>query len=153
MTKSQERGRAFAAYLACLTFFPFADKAIAKTVTSPYLSTPVFEVIEHFRQQGYPFAYSTNLVPDDLLVMFEPVSTIPLDIVREILSSHSLVLKQSDGIYLVIREARGPPEAESGTGILIFAANLPGAVRVKALTASMNCSADMRRISGPLNTY
>jgi outer membrane receptor protein involved in Fe transport len=99
---------------------PVAGLVHAESTGSPYLDKPVFEVIEHFRKQGYPFAYSTNLVPDQLLVKAEPLSADPLNIVREILRPHGLAIKQSDGIYLIIREARGPPPADSGTVLIII---------------------------------
>jgi outer membrane receptor protein involved in Fe transport len=107
---------------ACLAFsvcVPAFGQIRADQIGSPYLDTPVFEVLEHFRKQGYPFAYSTNLVPDTLTVRLEPVSSDPIGIVREILRPHGLVLKQSDGIYLVIREARGPPGEETGSVLII----------------------------------
>ncbi len=84
-----------------------------------YLGRPIFEVLEQFREQGYPFAYSTSLVPDTLLVLSEPVSHSPLEIATEILEPHGLELKHANGIYLVIRGARDPPSGDSGS-LLIF---------------------------------
>ncbi len=69
MATSPERVHPIAAFLAFVILFPAAGNAAAETAISPYLSLPVFEVIEHFRKQGYPFAYGTNLVPDSLVVV------------------------------------------------------------------------------------
>ena len=101
-------------------FTPWDSTAQVITPTTSYLDKPVYEVLEQFRKQGYPFAYSSNLVPDALLVLAEPVSTTPVDIIREILSPHGLELRQSDGIYLVIRSARGPPGDNSGSLLVII---------------------------------
>ena len=119
MATSPERYHCVAVCLALIVFFPAIGQVRADNESS-YLNTPVFEVLEHFRKQGYPFAYSTNLVPDSLLVMFEPVSRDPLDIVREILGPHGLAIKQTDGIYLVIRGARGPPSGNTGVVLVII---------------------------------
>ena len=119
MATSPERYHRVAVCLALIVFFPAIGQVRADNESS-YLNTPVFEVLEHFRKQGYPFAYSTNLVPDSLLVMFEPVSRDPLDIVREILGAHGLAIKQTDGIYLVIRGARGPPSGNTGVVLVII---------------------------------
>ena len=103
----------------CASLNPAPAVARDSTVARPFLGRPVFEVIEAFRDQGYPFAYSTNLVPDTLMVRVEPVSKDPLGIVGEILRSHGLTLKQADGIYLVIRGARGPPAMNTGSLLVI----------------------------------
>ncbi len=99
---------------------PFASVAQAIVTETHYLDKPVFEVLEQFRKQGYPFAYSTNLVPETLMVLREPIADSPLEIAREILKPHGLVLKQTDGIYLVIRGARDPPPMNSGSLLIII---------------------------------
>ncbi len=112
--------RRFAACLVlCACLHPNPAIARESSPAGPFLGRPVFEVIEAFRDQGYPFAYSTNLVPDTLLVKAEPVSKDPIGIIREILGSHGLALKQADGIYLVIRGARGPPPENTGSLLVI----------------------------------
>jgi outer membrane receptor protein involved in Fe transport len=69
-----------------------------------YESRTVVSVIEDFRSQGWPFAYSTNLVSDDLLVMTEPEGSEALDIVREILVPHGLTLRSEEGLWLIVRD-------------------------------------------------
>ncbi len=103
--------------MACM---PSPTSAQPMPTGSKYLGRPVFEVLEQFREQGYPFAYSTNLVPDSLLVLTEPVSKTPLEIVSEILEPHGLVFKHANGIYLVIRSARDPPANNSGSLLVII---------------------------------
>jgi outer membrane receptor protein involved in Fe transport len=116
----RERLSPVALILALFTLIPASAMAQAVTAGKPYLDKPVFEVLEHFRNQGYPFAYSTNLVPESLTVLSEPVSGDPLGIVEEILKPHGLTLKLADGIYLVTRSARGPPPADSGSVLVII---------------------------------
>lgn len=62
-------------------------------------------VIDEFRDAGYPFVYSTNLVGNDLLVVDEPGSGTPVEVVREILEPHGLALRQESGVYVVVRTA------------------------------------------------
>jgi outer membrane receptor protein involved in Fe transport len=73
-----------------------------------YVGRPVYEIIDEFRQAGYPFAYSNALVSDELLVTVEPDSGEPAEIVRQILAPHRLTVRYEAGVYLVIRVA--PPE-------------------------------------------
>jgi hypothetical protein len=73
-----------------------------------YVGRPVYEIIDEFRQAGYPFAYSNALVSDELLVIVEPDSGEPAEIVRQILAPHRLTVRYEAGVYLVIRVA--PPE-------------------------------------------
>lgn len=87
--------------------------------TETWLGQPVFEVIESVRRQGYPIAYSSQLVPPSLLVLSEPLSTEPIELVAEILMPHGLMLKQADGIFLVVRDKRGPPATNTGSLLLI----------------------------------
>jgi len=108
-----------AAFLAILYVQQVPGQEPDRGVHGPYLDTPVFRVIEQFRNQGYPFAYSTNLVPGSLRVLAEPVSKDPVGIVREILQAHGLALKHSDGIYLVVRGARGPPPGDTASILVI----------------------------------
>ena len=58
----------------------------------------VVSVIEDFRSQGWSFAYSTNLISDDLLVIAEPEDSEPLEIVRQILVPHGLTLRSEEGL-------------------------------------------------------
>ena len=81
-----------------------AAGSAAKGDTVPYAGRPIAEVIDEFRAQGYPFAYSSNLIPDDLIVETEPAGGNTIDIVRQILASHGLKLHEDAGVFLVVRE-------------------------------------------------
>ena len=68
-----------------------------------FVGRTVAAVIDEFRNQGQPFAYSTSLVRDDLLVTDEPSPGTPLEIARQILEPHGLAVKLEAGLYLVVR--------------------------------------------------
>ena len=68
-----------------------------------YQGRTIVSVIEEFRSQGWSFAYSTNLVKDDLLVLAEPQAGDELDIVREILEPHGLTIRSEEGLWLIVR--------------------------------------------------
>ena len=68
-----------------------------------YSGRLVAEVIDEFRSEGHPFAYSTNLVTADLRVTVEPESGDPVEIVRQILKPHNLTLHTEAGVPLVVR--------------------------------------------------
>lgn len=82
-----------------------------------YLGRPIAAVIDEFRAAGYPFAYSTGLVPPELAVSVEPLSTEPTEIVREILAPHNLEVLEERGFLLVVRAESATP---SGGGILLI---------------------------------
>lgn len=63
----------------------------------------IVSVIEEFRSQGWSFAYSTNLVTDDLLVLSEPDAGDELEIVREVLEPHGLTIRSEEGLWLIVR--------------------------------------------------
>jgi outer membrane receptor protein involved in Fe transport len=77
--------------------------AVAQTGTADYKGRTVVSVIDEFRSQQWPFAYSTNLVSDSLLVTVEPQATNPPEIVSEILAPHGLAVREEEGFYLVVR--------------------------------------------------
>ena len=68
-----------------------------------YEGRSVAEVIDDFRDAGYPFAYSTNLVSDDLMVVSEPDAQEPVAIVEQILKPHRLMIRDQAGVLLVVR--------------------------------------------------
>jgi outer membrane receptor protein involved in Fe transport len=70
---------------------------------APYLGRAVSEVIDEFRDRGEPFAYSTSLVSENLLVTAEPLPGSPLEVVRQILLPHGLSVKLEAGLYLIVR--------------------------------------------------
>lgn len=77
----------------------FADDGQAM----PYVGRTVANVIDGFRDQGHPFAYSTNLVNDELRVLTEPTPGTPVEIVRQILRPHGLEVRDESGVYLVVK--------------------------------------------------
>jgi hypothetical protein len=94
--------------------------------TAAYAGRLIASVIDEFRAAGVELAYSTNVVTDDLYVAFEPEPGKPLDILRQILKPHGLIVREDAGIYLVLRdearpasgsdstaEERGPPDIEN----------------------------------------
>jgi outer membrane receptor protein involved in Fe transport len=78
--------------------------AAAQTQATGYEGRTIVSVIDEFRSQGWSFAYSTNLVSDDLLVIEEPARSEALDIVREILVPHGLTLRSEEGLWLIVRD-------------------------------------------------
>ena len=78
--------------------------AAAQTQREGYEGRTVVSVIEELRSQDWPFAYSTNLVTDDLLVIAEPQSSETLESVREILVPHGLTLRSEEGLWLIVRD-------------------------------------------------
>ena len=60
-------------------------------------------MIEEFRSHGWSFAYSTNLVGDDLVVLDEPQGGDALDVVRQILEPHGLTIRSEEGLWLIVR--------------------------------------------------
>ncbi|MDH3304377.1 MAG: TonB-dependent receptor [Gammaproteobacteria bacterium] len=77
----------------------FADDSRAV----PYVGRTVANVIDGFRDQGHPFAYSTNLVSDELRVVAEPAPGTPVEIVRQILRPYGLDVQADGGVYLVVK--------------------------------------------------
>ena len=84
---------------------------VAEAGDVQYAGRPIAEIIDEFRDAGYPFAYSTNLVPADLIVSDEPEATEPADIVREILRPHGMTIRSEAGVHLVVRyDSAGLPK-------------------------------------------
>jgi len=83
-----------------------------------YSGRAVVEVIDEFRDAGEPFAYSTNLVGSELVVVEEPEAGEPIEIVRQILRPHGLTVEERAGVYLVMRfDAEG---LEVGSILLVI---------------------------------
>ncbi len=69
----------------------------------PYTGRTVANVIDGFREQGHPFAYSTHLVTAELRVMSEPEPGTPVEIVRQILEPYGLTVQSESNVHLVVR--------------------------------------------------
>lgn len=94
--------------------------------TAPYAGRPVAEVIDELREAGHPFAYSTNLVADDLIVTAEPEATDPVGLVREILRPHGLTIRTESGVHLVVRyDSAGLPSGNVLLVVTIKGGDLP----------------------------
>ena len=89
-------------------------------------------VIEELRAAGAPLVYGSNLLSPALRVLEEPTSTQPLELAREILGPHGLGVRESDGVWLVVRD--GPaPEAPPAIGrIAVTVARASGAAVERA---------------------
>ena len=68
-----------------------------------YAGRPLASVIEEFRLAGVNFAYSTNVVTDDLHVAFEPQPGTPLEIMQQILTPLGLAVRSEAGTYIIVR--------------------------------------------------
>ena len=77
--------------------------AVAQEQHKGYEGRTVVSVIEDLRSQGWSFAYSTNLVSDDLIVLAEPQGDEVLDVVRQILEPHGLTIRSEEGLWLIVR--------------------------------------------------
>lgn len=106
-------------YLAGLLLCLAGAVQAAGGVAAPYQGRAVAEVIDAFRAEGEPFAYSTGLVGDDLLVAVEPTATEPLEIVRQILRPHGLTIRSEAGVHLVVRFDRA--DLPKGNVLLVIA--------------------------------
>jgi hypothetical protein len=87
-----------------------ADDSLA-----PYTGRPIVEIIGAFRDEGVPFAYSTNLVTDDMLATVEPESHAPADILRELLRPYALTVVEESGVFLIVRESLSRPDPAPDT--------------------------------------
>jgi outer membrane receptor protein involved in Fe transport len=79
-----------------------------------YRGRSLQSVVDEIRAAGLPLVYSTNLLTSELRVDSEPTATDPLGIVREILSPHGLVLRETNGAWLIVRGEPQPREAPTG---------------------------------------
>ncbi len=79
---------------------------------APFTGKSIAGILDAYREAGLPFAYSSNLVNDDLLVTAEPRAKEPEDIVIELLAPHGLTIVEESGVLLVVRIENEP--ANSG---------------------------------------
>ena len=77
-----------------------------------YAGRQVVSVLEELRLDGLDIAYSTNVVTDDLHVAFEPEPGSALDIVRQILEPHGLVVRRDAGVYVIVPGQRPADDRE-----------------------------------------
>lgn len=90
----------------------------AEDPVAPFAGRHVAEILDAFREAGVPFAYSSGLVGDELLVTEEPSASTPFELVGEILEPHGLTLRTIAGVHLVIRidhtESSSPQDEIAG---------------------------------------
>ena len=82
-----------------------AAGAVGEEPRASYAGRPVVSVLEELRTTGIEIAYSTNVVSNDLYVAIEPEPGSPLDIVRQILQPHGLLLRFDAGVYVIVPRA------------------------------------------------
>ncbi len=119
MTGNRSSEIRFAASLLLLLIFKTVVAYGQPAIAAPYTGQPVYAVIDSIRQQGYPIAYSSQLVPRSMRILEEPQSTDPIELVAEILKPHHLLLKSEDGFYLVVRDKIFTPGDATGTLLLM----------------------------------
>ncbi len=83
---------------------------------APFTGKPIAEILDAYRVAGLPFAYSSNLVTDDLRATVEPAATEPVDIVIELLAPHGLTIVEEAGVLLVVRIVNEPAATEPLSG-------------------------------------
>jgi hypothetical protein len=98
-SRSDSRKALALGLLACLLARPAHAASPAE-----YRGRSIQSVIEALRAEGWPFVYSTRLLPKSLRVLSEPQGTEPLEQVREMLAPYGLTLRASGGYQLVVRE-------------------------------------------------
>ncbi len=114
----------------------------AAHAAAPYVGRPLKDVIDELRAEGAPLAYSSRLLPRTLTVEHEPHATAPLEIARELLAEHGLALRETAGVWLVVRGA-------------VPAQAAPGAVALRVRTAATRAPLASGRVqadppSGPV---
>lgn len=71
----------------------------------PIIGDRLYQALDELRQTGLDLVYSTALVTGDMRVLKTPDSQDPVDQARQMLAPHGLTLKETSGIFLVVRKA------------------------------------------------
>ncbi len=79
----------------------------ADTVAAP-VGRAVSEVIDDWRRRGVPFAYSTELLDERVVVIAEPASSDAREMVSALLAPYGLRLYEIEGLLVVGRAAAAP---------------------------------------------
>ncbi len=119
MRQTRESGVWIAVLISLLILVnsSFANEPV--TSLQQYKGQALSTVIDTIRQQGYPIVYSSRLITPSMLVIAEPQSSDPIELLTEILEPHGLMLKSSDGIYLVVRNNRLAAPQSTGSLMVI----------------------------------
>lgn len=84
------------------------------------IGQPISAVIDAWRQRGVPFAYSTELIDDDMVVQETPEATDAEGMVSAILAPYGLMLYRVEGLLIVgLRKNPAPtaPPAEAASAM------------------------------------
>jgi outer membrane receptor protein involved in Fe transport len=92
---------------AVIAVCPAAASADTVIVARP--GQPVSEVIDAWRQQGIPFAYTTELVTGNMLVQEQLSGTDPVEMVSRLLEPYRLQIFHVEGLLVIGRQQ--PPRA------------------------------------------
>lgn len=94
----------------------FSSFAQAATI---YQGQPVAAVLDEFRSRGMPFVYTTNLLPNTVLVLRQPRSMRPLEQAKELLAPHGLTVVSAEDLLLVVRSPEANDEAASASLVVV----------------------------------
>ena len=79
-----------------------ALNGFAESSAASYAGRSVARVIDEFIAAGHPFVYSSNVVTAGLRVRNEPQGASAVEIVREILAPHGLLLRREADLWLIV---------------------------------------------------
>ncbi|MGB5579249.1 MAG: hypothetical protein WBM68_01675, partial [Woeseia sp.] len=79
-------------FFALIVCAPVASPAQTATDAAATEGRRISEIIDAWRARGVPFAYSTELINDSMVVQDEPAATEPQAIVNAILAPYGLTL-------------------------------------------------------------
>lgn len=90
--------------------FAWADESVPDNIVGRLVA----DIIDEYRADGHPFAYSTMLVTDELRVEARPTAGSAVEVVAQILRPHGLTIRTEAGVHLVVPvESPRPVDAAS----------------------------------------
>lgn len=105
--------------LRIICWLTLAWVSASAQAASIYPGQPVAAVLDEFRARGMPFVYTTNLLPDSVLVLRQPRSIRPLGQAKELLEPHGLTVVNADDLLLVVRSPDASEEAASASLVVV----------------------------------
>lgn len=112
------RGLLLRGVMVATLLLPAAFAAGADT-PAPYAGRQVVSVLEEFRAGGLNIAYSTNVVSDDLYIEVEPEAGTQLEIIRQILEPHGLIVRLDAGVLVIVPRGKPRPGRSDDNAIAI----------------------------------
>lgn len=94
------------AFLCCAASLA-SDKSDDDVTAS--IGQPIGEIIDAWRRRGVPFAYSTELISDDVVVREVPAAADPVETVRALLEPYGLTIVDVEDLLVVGRMADALP--------------------------------------------